>query len=97
MLHPTLKQSKVRYGLVPLALVIAASSAGCGKSGLSGSSSCKDYMNSSQGDQQKVVSSLAGKYRKPDWATPLGFTGVAYYCATHPKTTLDQFFAAADE
>ena len=62
--------------------------------GLSGSPTCGEYMNASEQEQRQVVSQLAGKY-KGVWATPLGFPGVAYYCASHPTTTLDEFFASA--
>jgi hypothetical protein len=68
---------------------------GCGPVGLSGASTCSDFMKASSQDQQQIVSELAGKYQKPDYATPLGQPEIPYYCATHPKITLDQFFAAA--
>lgn len=63
--------------------------------GLSGSSTCADYMNAGDQQQRQVVSQLASKHRKGVWATPMGFPGVAYYCASHPSTTLDEFFESA--
>jgi hypothetical protein len=67
---------------------------GCG-GGLDGSSTCAEFMNASQGEQDQVINSLAAKYRKPDYTSPLGRPAVPYYCATHPKVTLGQFFAGA--
>lgn len=64
--------------------------------GLSGSSTCREYMQASTEAQHRVVSDLASKYEKGVWATPMGFPGVAYYCASHATTTLDEFFAAAE-
>lgn len=73
-----------------LALVVAVCAA-CG-SGLSGTSTCQDFMNASAADQQKVVNQLATKYHKPDYTTPLGAPEVPYYCSAHPDVTLDSFF-----
>ena len=72
----------------------ALSLAGCG-AGLSGSSTCKDYLGASSQDQQTIVEKLAAQYQKPDYATPLGFPEVAYWCASEPSATLDHFFQIA--
>jgi hypothetical protein len=79
--------------LLALAGGCTALVAGCG--GLSESTSCGDFMKASPQAQQQIVVSLAGKYQKPDYATPLGMPEVPYYCAAHPDTTLGQFFASA--
>jgi hypothetical protein len=65
----------------------------CGIGGLSGSSTCEDFMNASTDQQDQVVNQLAQKYRKPDMATPLGRPDWNYECAQHPDLTLDQFIA----
>jgi hypothetical protein len=81
---------------VVLVLLVAASFAsGCGSSGLSENATCQDFLGADASAQQSVVQQLAGKYHKPDYATPLGMPGVPYYCATHPDVTLKQFFAIA--
>jgi hypothetical protein len=67
----------------------------CEHGGLSGSSTCGDFLKASPADQQQITSQLAGKYNKPDYATPLGEPEVPYYCASNPNVTLDQFFAHA--
>jgi hypothetical protein len=68
---------------------------GCSGSGLSASSTCSQFMNASQQAQETVVSQLAAKYDKPDYATPLGEPDVPYYCASNPNVTLGQFFSEA--
>lgn len=60
---------------------------------LSGSSTCKDFMNASSDEQNTVIDSLAQKYNKPDLATPLGRPEVPYECAGNPNETLDQLFS----
>lgn len=69
--------------------------AGCGSAGISESSTCSEFLAASAQDQKSLVSQLAGKYQKPDYATPLGGPEVPYYCASHPKVTLKQFFSIA--
>ena len=76
-------------------LGLLVSLAGCGGSGLSDTSTCTDYLKADPNDQQKIANELAGKYHKPDYATPLGFPSIAYYCATNGKVTLAQVFASA--
>lgn len=90
-----LKVSGQRRGPVCKGVLLVGLLASCGGGDLSGSSTCKDYMNASAGQQQHVASQLAGQYRKPDYATPLGFPEIAYECATRPTMTLNQFFASA--
>jgi hypothetical protein len=89
-------QSVRARALAALAVGLVGAVAGCG-SGLSESSSCSDYLGAPGDQQQSVVQQLAGKYRKPDYATPLGMPEVAYYCAGSPNTTLKQFFEAAQD
>jgi len=74
---------------------IGASVAGCGAASISESSTCRQFLAASPQDQQTLVSQLAGKYQKPDYATPLGQPEVPYYCASHPDMTLKQFFEVA--
>jgi hypothetical protein len=69
---------------------------GCG-SGLSASSTCKDFSEASFEEQAKVISSLSSKYDTPAYTTPLGEPEVGYYCASSPDTTLETFFAQAEE
>jgi len=76
--------------------MLALSLAGCGGGGLSGSSTCNDYLSASSQDQQTVVDQLAAKYHKPDFTTPLGFPEVAYWCSSEPSATLDNFFQIAN-
>jgi hypothetical protein len=73
-------------------LVITA----CGGGALSASSSCRDFMDASASDQHEIVDQLAGHYRKPDYATPLGEPEVPYYCSANPSITLGQFFEKAE-
>jgi hypothetical protein len=68
----------------------------CGGSSLSASSSCRDFMNASAVEQHEVVDQLAGRYRKPDYSTPLGEPEVPYYCSANPTTTLADFFTKAE-
>ncbi len=69
----------------------------CGGSGLSASSTCQDFMNASQSDQQAIIDKLATQYNKPDYASPLGSPEVPYYCAANPSVTLGQFFQKAQD
>jgi hypothetical protein len=75
--------------MLPLALGVTA----CKIGGLSGSSTCQDFMNASSDEQYRITTSLAQKYHKPDLATPLGRPEVPYECANNPKETLDQLFS----
>jgi hypothetical protein len=70
---------------------------GCSGSGLSASSTCSQFMNASEQAQESVISQLAAKYEKPDYATPLGEPDVPYFCASNPNTTLGQFFSQASD
>lgn len=83
-----------RSTAVVIGLICVGVLGGCG-SGLSGSSTCKEFMAASSDEQYRVVSELAQKYRKPNYATPLGRPAVPYYCAARPNTTLDEFFDRA--
>lgn len=75
-----------------LALTVSA----CGGSGLSASSSCQNFMEASPTEQHEVIDKLAGDYRKPDYASPLGEPEVPYYCAANPTTKLGDFFEKAE-
>jgi len=66
-------------------------------SGLSASSSCKDFMTASASEQHEVVDQLASQYRKAAYTTPLGEPEVPYYCSANPSVTLGQFFQKAEE
>jgi hypothetical protein len=52
-------------------------------------------MHSTAQEQMDVTQALAGEYKKPDYATPLGAPAVPYFCAQNPDVTLDEFFAGA--
>ena len=84
-----------RAWMVAGAAACAVWIAGCG--GLTEASTCSDFMKASPQAQQSIVLNLAGKYQKPDFATPLGMPEVPYYCASHPSTSLRQFFALAQD
>jgi hypothetical protein len=71
--------------------------AGCGSAGLSASSTCTDFAEASPEEQSEVISSLSSKYDTPDYTTPLGEPEVAYYCASSPDTTLEEFFENASK
>jgi hypothetical protein len=77
------------------AILAAIALAGCGEAGLSESSTCKDFLAADPADQQSVTQQLAGKFNKPDYASPLGMPEVPYYCAGNPDTTLKEFFESA--
>lgn len=82
--------------LLPVCAALAALTfAGCGAAGLSESSTCKDFLAADPADQQSITQQLAGKFGKPDYATPLGMPEVPYYCASNPDTTLKEFFESA--
>ncbi len=81
--------------MATIALLLAAVLSGCGKSGLSENSTCEEFLAASAQDQRSIVQQLAGKYQKPDYATPLGMPEVPYYCSRHAKVTLKQFFSFA--
>lgn len=66
-------------------------------SGLSGSSTCEQYLAASSDDQHAVVNKLATQYGKPDYVSPLGFPEVAYWCTAQPNATLTQFFKNAND
>jgi hypothetical protein len=82
-------------GVLVLGLVI--SSAGCGSSGLSASSSCRQFSEASPEDQATAISSLSSKFDTPEYSTPLGSPEVGYYCAGNPEVTLEEFFEQAHE
>lgn len=54
-------------------------------------------MKATSDQQDQVVDTLATKYGKPDFTTPLGRPDVNYECAQRPSMTLDQFFASAKD
>jgi hypothetical protein len=65
--------------------------------GLSANSTCQEFLNASQADQQAIIQKLATQYDKPDYVTPLGEPEVSYYCAGNPTTTLGEFFSNAQD
>jgi protein-disulfide isomerase len=74
-----------------ISIVVLVSACG-GSSGLSASSSCKDFGNAKPEEQVEVISKLATEYRTPELTTPLGEPDVAYACASEPEMTLETFF-----
>ena len=82
----------VKCTLTGIACVVSLTS--CSKS-LSEDSTCSDFLAAPADQQQSITQQLAGKYQKPDYASPLGMPEVPYYCASHPQTTLKQFFSFA--
>lgn len=62
--------------------------AGCGGSGLTANSSCRDFMNAAPQDQDAAVSSLAGQLHAPSADTPLGRPNVNYLCSDNPTMSL---------
>ncbi len=92
VVHPTTRRTARRI-VATLALTIGSAllATACG-GGLSEDSTCKDYLAASADQQQSIVMQLAGKYDKPDYATPLGMPQVAYSCAALPDTTLGEYF-----
>lgn len=96
---PSLSGLMGRRPVLVLASVLSVLFAtGCGllgDQGLTGASTCDEFIHASPQDQQAVTVALAGEYRKPDFATPLGIPAVPYFCAKYPDVTLDEFFASA--
>jgi hypothetical protein len=66
-------------------------------SGLSASSSCKDFTAASASEQHEVIDQLSSHYDKPAYATPLGEPEVPFYCSSSPSVTLGQFFQKAED
>jgi hypothetical protein len=87
---------KISALAAPLA-VLSILGVGCGGSGLSASSSCKDFMAASASEQHEVIDQLSSHYDKPDYATPIGEPEVPYYCTASPSVTLGQFFQKAED
>ncbi len=88
----------IRLTLLPLLVIgLPFVLSGCGGSGLSASSSCKDFMAASVSEQHEVVDQLSSHYDKPAYATPLGEPEVPYYCSSSPSVTLGQFFQKAED
>jgi len=69
----------------------------CAGSGLSASSTCRDFMDASVTEQHEVTDQLASHYQKATYATPLGEPEVPYYCTANPSVTLGDFFQKAEE
>ena len=70
---------------------------GCAGSGLSASSTCKEFMAASASEQHEVIDQLASHYDKAVYATPLGEPEVPFYCSSSPSVTLGQFFQKAED
>lgn len=87
------KHTMALSGTVVSALALSA----CSTGGLSGASTCHDFMNASASEQQEVVDKLASHYRKPSYTTPLGAPEVPYYCSANPTVTLRGFFEHAED
>lgn len=85
----------LRWVSLATAVLAAIAITGCGEEGLSESSTCKEFLAADPADQQSITQQLAGKFGKPDYATPLGMPAVPYYCAKRPDTTLQEFFESA--
>jgi hypothetical protein len=79
----------------PLA-VLSLLGAGCAGSvlgsGLSASSSCKDFMTASQEEQTEAISKLSSQFDTPEVATPLGTPSIAYTCTPNPDMSLEVLF-----
>ncbi len=91
-----IKQGTARCVAVGAVVVALASAlAGCGEASLGEASTCRDFLAASGEDQRSLTQQLAGKYQKPDYATPLGMPAVPYYCSRHPEVTLKEFFSFA--
>lgn len=63
-------------------------------SGLSASSSCKDFMEASPEEQSGAISKLSAQFNTPEVATPLGSPSVAYTCSSNPEMSLEELFTA---
>lgn len=77
--------------IVILVAVLALTA--CAPSGLSGSSTCTDFLAASADEQYEIVSTLATQYRKLDYTTPLGRPNIPYYCSNAPNMKLDALFS----
>jgi hypothetical protein len=75
-----------------LAIGAASMLTGCGSSGLSASSTCKDFMAASQEEQAQAISQLSSQFQTPEVATPLGSPSIAYTCSSNPDITLEDLF-----
>lgn len=73
--------------IVVWALALATLSS-CG-GGLSGDSTCSEYLQASSQDQEQAVSKLVSQlHAEASLLTPLGFPEVAYQCGSNPDETL---------
>jgi hypothetical protein len=88
--------SYARIGMALAATLSGVALSACSISGLSASSTCRDFMNASTSDQQAIVDKLATQYNKPAYTTPLGAPEVPYYCSANPTVTLQWFFQHAE-
>jgi hypothetical protein len=79
-----------RIGALALSTVSLAFVFGCGGSSLAASSSCHDFLNASQQEQDEAVSRLAGALHAPNADTPLGRPNINYLCAGNPQMTLGE-------
>ena len=83
-------------GAARLALLVTGSTlvfSGCGiGSGLSASSSCKNFMAASQEEQAQAISKLSSQFDTPEGATPLGSPSIAYTCTPNPDMSLEDLF-----
>lgn len=77
---------------VVVALATATTVTACAPFGLSGSSTCSDFLKASADAQYDVVSTLAADHHKLDYATPLGRPNIPYFCSQAPNMTLDALF-----
>lgn len=93
---PASRSRLLRFAAATAVAVPVLLTAGCGDE-LSGSSTCADFMKASSEQQDQIVNTLATKYHKPDFTSPLGRPEVNYDCAQRPTITLDQYFAGADD
>ncbi|HEX3898353.1 MAG TPA: hypothetical protein VHW74_04225 [Mycobacteriales bacterium] len=92
--HRLRRPALVAAGVV----LIGCSATACiGGSGLSASSTCRDFLNASPSAQQSIIDKLAAQYDKPDYSTPLGAPEVPYACSANPDMTLGQFFQQAED
>ena len=66
-------------------------------SGLSASSSCKDFMTASQEEQTEAISKLSSQFDTPEVATPLGTPSIAYTCSSNPDMSLEKLFHGEHE
>jgi hypothetical protein len=66
-------------------------------SGLSASSSCKDFMSASQEEQTEAISKLSSQFDTPEVATPLGTPSISYTCSSNPDMSLEKLFHSEHE